>query len=131
MKILIKPQLKHPHHYHIWKSLNFYISMDLPIYLPTKKVFVQTFFWKKYGWRIPYLPTIWTYVQNFVVFFIGPSPKLRPWFLSVVLEYRSFGTLSQAMQELGWPVPNSDFLAWMSSATHRNLTLGEQWHTRP
>ena len=38
--------------------------MDLPIYLPTKKVFVQTFFWKKYGWRIPYLPTVLTYVQK-------------------------------------------------------------------
>ena len=49
--------------------------MDLPIYLPTEKVFVQTFFWKNYCWRIPYLPTIWTYVQNFVVFF-GAFPKM-------------------------------------------------------
>ena len=34
--------------------------------LPTSKLFVQTFFLKKYGSEIPYLPTIWTYVQNFV-----------------------------------------------------------------
>ena len=64
--------------------------MDLPIYLPTKKVFVQTFFFGKsmadpwmifqcfiswnlrLGWRIPYLPTIWTYVQNFVFFLLDP-----------------------------------------------------------
>ena len=69
------PQPKHPHHQHIWKSLYFYMSKDIPIYVPTTKVLVQTFFWKKYGWRIPYLPTAWTYVQTFVVFFIGPSPQ--------------------------------------------------------
>ena len=37
--------------------------------LPNSKVFVQTFFLKKYGSEIPYLPKIWTYVQIFVVFF--------------------------------------------------------------
>ena len=31
--------------------------------LPTSKVFVQTFFLKKYGSEIPYLPMIWTYDQ--------------------------------------------------------------------
>ena len=51
--------------------------MDIPIYLPTTKVSVQTFFWKKYGWRIPYLPTVWTYVQNFVVFFYWTLSLLR------------------------------------------------------
>ena len=30
--------------------------------LPTLKIFVQTFFWQKYGSKIPYLPTVWTYV---------------------------------------------------------------------
>ena len=42
-----------------------------PPYLPTyqKSFCPNFFFWKKYGWRIPYLPTVWTYVQNFVVFF--------------------------------------------------------------
>ena len=29
----------------------------------------KLFFWKKYGSEIPYLPTIWTYFQNFLVFF--------------------------------------------------------------
>ena len=38
--------------------------MDLPIYLPTKKVFVQTFFFEKS------MATIWTFVQNFIVFFL-------------------------------------------------------------
>ena len=37
---------------------------------PTTKDFVQTFFWKKYGFKIPYLSAVWTYVQNFVFFFI-------------------------------------------------------------
>ena len=37
--------------------------MDLPIYLPTKKVFVHTFFFGNS------MATIWTYVQNFKVFF--------------------------------------------------------------
>ena len=43
MKILFKPQPKHPHHHHIWKSPYFQISMDFCIYLPNTKVFVQTF----------------------------------------------------------------------------------------
>ena len=37
--------------------------------LPTLNIYLQTFFWKKYGSEIPYLPTIWTYFQNFLVFF--------------------------------------------------------------
>ena len=41
------------HHYHIWISLHFYISMD---YLPTTKVFVQTFFLEKV-WLEDTLPT--------------------------------------------------------------------------
>ena len=36
-------------------------------YLP-QKFLSKLFFGKKYGWEIPYLPTIWTYVRNFVVF---------------------------------------------------------------
>ena len=47
MKILFKPQPKHPHHHHNWNSLYFYISMDFPIYLSTTKVFVQTFYFEK------------------------------------------------------------------------------------
>ena len=43
--------------------------------LPTSKFVVQTFFWKKYGSEIPYLPMIWTYVQIFVVFFLDLSPN--------------------------------------------------------
>ena len=62
-----KPQPKHPtvtifkiHHnfIQVWTSIS---------NLPFSKVFVQTFFLKKYGSKIPYLPIIWTkYVQNFV-----------------------------------------------------------------
>ena len=37
MKILSKPQPKHPRHHKIWNSLYFYISMDFPIYLPYHK----------------------------------------------------------------------------------------------
>ena len=46
-EILFKPQPKHHHHHYIWKSLYFYISMDFPIYLPTKKVFVKKIFFGK------------------------------------------------------------------------------------
>ena len=41
--------------------------------LPTLKIFVQIFFWQNCGSKIPYLPTVWTYVQTFVVFFL-PFP---------------------------------------------------------
>ena len=34
-------------------------------YLP-RNFLSKLFFLKKYGSEIPYLPTIWTYVQNFV-----------------------------------------------------------------
>ena len=56
MKIIIKPQSEHLHHHHIWKSQYFYVSMDIPIYLPTTKVFVQTFFLEKV-WLEDTLPT--------------------------------------------------------------------------
>ena len=32
-------------------------------------------FWILYVQYGPYLPTAWTYVQNFIYFFKGPSPK--------------------------------------------------------
>ena len=37
--------------------------------LPTSKFFSKLFFLKKYDSEIPYLPKIWTFVQNFVIFF--------------------------------------------------------------
>ena len=52
-----------------------------PIYLPTTKVFVQTFFLKKYGSKIPYLPKVWTYVQSFVVFLFGTLSLLITQFI--------------------------------------------------
>ena len=56
MKILFKPQPKHHQHHYIWKSPYFYISMDFSIYLPTTKVYVQTFFLEKV-WLEDTLPT--------------------------------------------------------------------------
>ena len=52
------------------------------LYLPTyHNIFVQTFFLEKYGWRIPFLPTVWIYVQSFVVFFrtlsLGKPPNQK------------------------------------------------------
>ena len=35
--------------------------MDLPIYLPTKKVFVQTFFWKKYDYNLDICPKFYSF----------------------------------------------------------------------
>ena len=40
-------------------------------YLP-KRFWSKLFLWKKYGSEIPYLPTIWTYVKNFVFFLCSP-----------------------------------------------------------
>ena len=42
-------------------------------YLPTlpQKKLSKLFFLKKFGSKIPYLPTVWTYVQSFVVFLFG------------------------------------------------------------
>ena len=37
-------------------------------YLP-QKFLSKRFLWKKFGSEISYLPTIWTYVQNFEVYF--------------------------------------------------------------
>ena len=34
-----------------------------------QKLLSKLILWKNYGSEMPYLPTIWTYVQNFVVFF--------------------------------------------------------------
>ena len=45
-------------------------------------MYVQTFFLKKYGSKIPYLPTVWTYVQTSVFFSRDPSLRLitlRSW----------------------------------------------------
>ena len=41
------------------------------LHLPTlpQKILSKLFFGKKYGSSIPYLPTVWTYVKSFVVFF--------------------------------------------------------------
>ena len=57
MKILFKPQQKHPNHHHIWNSLYFYISMDFPIYIPTTKVLAKLFFGKSMAEEYP------TYLQ--------------------------------------------------------------------
>ena len=57
--------------------------MDIHSWPTYLKFFVQTFFWKKYGSEIPYLPTIWTYVQIFVVFFFDLCPNA--YFLSAML----------------------------------------------
>ena len=51
------------------------LRTSLSTYL-LQKILSKLYFWKKYGWRLPYLPIVWTYVQSFVVFFMGLSPKL-------------------------------------------------------
>ena len=50
----------------------------LPYLYTYHKSFGQTFFWKKYGWRIPYLSTVWTYVRKGYIFsFIDGFPKKK------------------------------------------------------
>ena len=48
-------------------------------YLPTlpQKNLSKLFFWKKFGSKTPYLPTVWTYVQSFVVFLFGTLSLLQ------------------------------------------------------
>ena len=47
------------------------------IYLPTTKVFVQTFFLEKV-WLEDTLPTtVWTYVRNFIIYVLEPSPNMN------------------------------------------------------
>ena len=53
-----------PYQYQKYKYGHPYLT-----YLP--QIFLsKLFFQKKFGSKVPYLPTVWTYVQNFVVFFI-------------------------------------------------------------
>ena len=51
----------------------------------------------------------------FPVFFCNKFSRLlidlTLWFLAVVLAYRLFRTLNPAIQEIGWAMPHSDFLA--------------------
>ena len=63
----------------------------------------------------------------FPVFFCNKFSRLlidlMRWFLAVVLAYCLFRTLNPAIQEVGWAMPHSDFLAWLSSATLKNFYL--------
>ena len=64
----------------------------------------------------------------FPVFFCNKFSRLlidlTLWFLAVVLANRLFRTLNPAIQEIGWAMPHSDFLAWLSSATLKIIILG-------
>ena len=56
-----------------------YLALCILLYvltsdLPALNIYVQLFIWKKYGSEIPYLPTVWTNVQNFIGFFIEGFP---------------------------------------------------------
>ena len=54
-----------PYQYQEYKYGHPYLT-----YLP--QIFLsKLFFQKKFGWEVPYLPTVWTYVHTFVVFFFG------------------------------------------------------------
>ena len=80
--------------FQITPSPYFCISMDIHIWPTYLKSFCLNFFWKKYGWEIPYLPTIWKYVQNFIVFFL---------MLSLVFKYDS-GWVSICTVQPPWPL---------------------------
>ena len=65
------PQEKDPHHHHIWDFAYFNrYRYQYLTYLPWTCL-SKLSFWKKYGSKIPYLPTLWTYVQNSVAFIFG------------------------------------------------------------
>ena len=52
-----------PYQYQEYKYGHPYLT-----YLP--QIFLsKLFFQKKFGSKVPYLPTVWTYVQNFIIFF--------------------------------------------------------------
>ena len=55
-----------PYQYQEYKYGHPYLT-----YLP--QIFLsKLFFQKKFGWEVPYLPTVWAYVHTFVVFFWDP-----------------------------------------------------------
>ena len=61
-----------PYQYQEYKYGHPYLT-----YLP--QIFLsKLFFQKKFGSKVPYLPTVWTYVQNFVVFFGGTLSLILP-----------------------------------------------------
>jgi len=72
------------------------------------------------------------YLFFFLFFFLSvilypifsTSNWLTPWFLVVVLTYHLFRTLNPAIQELGWAMLHSDFLARLSSATLKIFISG-------
>ena len=104
MKILIKPQPKHPHHHHIWSSVYFYIlyytillyKFGLP-YLPSyQKKFCANFFLKKL-WLQNTLPiNSLDICPNIHSIFFGPSPKISAW--------HSFGPFSYWQPTHEWVV---------------------------
>ena len=62
-----------PNYHQLWDYVYFHrYGHQHLTYLPWKFM-SKLFFWKKYGSKIPYLPTVWTYVQNFCSFFWDPS----------------------------------------------------------
>ena len=70
-----KPQEKDPYHHHILDFANIYRygHQYMISDLPTLKIYVKFFVVEKV-WLRNTLPTMWTNVQNFVVFF----PLLNP-----------------------------------------------------
>ena len=75
-------------------------------YLPWKFL-SKLFFWQKYGSKMPYLPTVWTYVQTFVVF-SGPFPLL--WGLEGDVVWLIIDTVCSAKLELdlAWQYPDKN-----------------------
>ena len=63
----------------------------------------------------------------FPVFFCNRHSRLlidlTLWFLA----YRLFRTLNPAIQEIGWAMPHSHFLAWLSSATLKIFIYSLSW----
>ena len=62
-------------HFWTWTSIHGhpYLTYLPKFFLSKSKLFFQ----KKFGSKVPYLPTVWTYVQNFVGFFYDPHLTIQ------------------------------------------------------
>ena len=95
------------------RTFSFWGRMLVPV-----AVFVQRL--RSKPWT--YISFIHSFFHSFIHSVSKASNWLRTWFLAVVLTYRLFMTLYSAMQELGWAMSHSDFLAWLNSATLKILS---------
>ena len=124
-----------PYQYQIYKYGNPYLT-----YLP--QIFLsKLFFRKSLASKVPYLPTVWTYVQNFVVFFWDPLQRrkekrrnkfapypsdrlLSPRVYCLLLRHQGINIsvwLYHLAKLIGWGLCSSIRLCWVQKLLKKNF----------